>query len=91
MAVHAAGNPPGTVRPAESVRDGVAPYVRTFGGSRNRWGDYSGISVDPANNDTFWVFNQYAETPGTPTGAPGGPESGRWGTAWARGKFFPKK
>jgi hypothetical protein len=25
-----------------------------------RWGDYSGISLDPADNGSFWVFNEYA-------------------------------
>lgn len=78
-------DPIGTVRSAETIAEGLAPYLRTFGSGRNRWGDYSGISVDPANDDFFWVFNEYAETPGFPTDAP--LEDGRWGTAWARGKF----
>jgi hypothetical protein len=77
----------GTTRAPETVQDGLAPYLRTFGGPRNRWGDYSGISVDPANDDTFWVFNEYAETPGDPRLVGAVVEDGRWGTAWARGKF----
>jgi hypothetical protein len=81
----------GTVRSPETVQDGLAPYKRFFGGPRNRWGDYSGISVDPANDDSFWVFNEYAETPGSPTVGSQGPEDGRWGTAWARGKFVGPK
>lgn len=81
----------GTVRPSETVHDGLAPYKRFFGGPRNRWGDYSGISVDPANDDFFWVFNEYADTPGSPTVGSQGPEDGRWGTAWARGKFVGPK
>ena len=47
---------------------GVDFYVRTFGTpgvDSNRWGDYSGISVDPSNDATFWVFNEYAITRGT--------------------------
>jgi hypothetical protein len=55
-------------------------YVRTFGGGRNRWGDYSGISLDPADETTFWVFNEYAILRGTPTSPP--LEDGRWGTEW---------
>jgi hypothetical protein len=78
---------PGTVRRSELVHAGLAPYVRTFGGGRNRWGDYTGIATDPANNDFYWVFNQYADTPGDPTGPPGPVEDGRWGTAWARARF----
>jgi hypothetical protein len=75
----------GTVRQTELVHAGLAPYVRTFGGGRNRWGEYTGIAADPSNDDFYWVFNEYAETPGDPT--PPGPEDGRWGTAWARAKF----
>ena len=44
---HHKDDPPGTVQASETVKAGLDPYVRTFGGSRNRWGDYSGISVDP--------------------------------------------
>jgi hypothetical protein len=25
-----------------------------------RWGDYSGVAIDPADDGSFWVFNQYA-------------------------------
>jgi len=74
---------PGTVRASEIVHEGEAPYLRTFGGPLNRWGDYSGISIDPTNDDFAWAFNEYAAEPGSPTGD----EDGRWGTAWARCKF----
>lgn len=30
--------------------------------SYNRWGDYSGISVDPSDDKTFWYTNQYVGT-----------------------------
>ena len=78
---------PGTVRQSELVHAGLAPYVRTFGGGRNRWGDYSGIALDPSNDDFYWVFNQYADTPGDVLEPPFPPEDGRWGTAWARVRF----
>lgn len=58
-------------------------YIRAFGGSRNRWGDYSGISVDPTDDTTFWVFNEYAALRGTAISG----EDGRWGTAWASCDF----
>ncbi len=79
-------DPPGTVRTPEVVHLGEAPYNRFFSGPRNRWGDYSGIAIDPTNDDFAWVFNEYAEQQGTvfsqyPT------QDGRWGTAWARAKF----
>ena len=78
---------PGSVQGSETVKAGEGPYKRFFGGTRNRWGDYSGISVDPSNDKFFWVFNEFAATPGSPGVGSMGPEDGRWGTAWARCKF----
>jgi hypothetical protein len=74
------GDPPGTVNQSVVVRAGVDTYERTFGGPRNRWGDYTGASVSPADDQTFWVFNQYAMTRGS--GTP--PDDGRWGTTYAK-------
>jgi hypothetical protein len=78
-------DPVGTVGPTGVVRAGADYYLRTFGSGVNRWGDYSGISVDPADGTTFWVFNQFAGTRGTPFGG----EDGRWGTAWMQCSFTP--
>jgi len=75
-----ATDPAGTTQPVGALAAGLDYYVRTFGGSRNRWGDYSGISLDPADETTFWVFNEYAILRGTPTSPP--LEDGRWGTEW---------
>jgi hypothetical protein len=69
----------GTSEQSYTVKSGVAPYVRTFGSGMNRWGDYSGISVDPTD-DSFWMFNEFADTPGYLLNG----EDGVWGTAWAR-------
>ena len=77
----------GTVRKSRLVRPGVGPYKRFFQGTRNRWGGYSGISVDPTNQSFFWIFNQWADTPGTPGYGTPGAEDGRWGTAWGRFRF----
>ena len=71
---------PSTVRTTETVASGIGEYQRTFGGSRNRWGDYSGMALDPSTED-FWIFNQYALTPGSGSS----PEDGRWGTIWGQG------
>ncbi len=50
-----ATDPPGTFRnEAELVRG--TGVQRTFG---FRWGDYSGLSVDPVDDCTFWITNQY--------------------------------
>ena len=61
------------------VKAGVDSYVRTFLGPRNRWGDYSATAVDPVDG-CFWVYNQWADTQGTPIFG----ELGRWGTAYAK-------
>ncbi len=68
---------------SEVLRDGLDFYIRDYGSGRNRWGDYTGMEVDPADQ-CFWVFNEYAITRGTPDGSG---DDGRWGTAF--GKFCP--
>lgn len=72
------GDSPGTVRSSRIVHEGRDSYVRTFGGPSNRWGDYSGIALDPIDDSQFWVFNAYAEERGSAFLG----EDGRWGTAW---------
>jgi hypothetical protein len=79
-----AGDPAGTVQATETVRAGVDFYQRTFDGPRNRWGDYSGASLDPTDDNIFWIFNEYAMARGS--GTP--PEDGRWGTAWGSCMFL---
>jgi hypothetical protein len=73
------------LQPSLTVHAGEDFYIRTFNADppENRWGDYSGISVDPVNDDVFWVFNEYAGERGTPFGG----EDGRWETAWASCTF----
>ena len=34
-------------------------------GTSNRWGDYSGMSVDPVDDCTFWFTSEYYATTGT--------------------------
>ncbi len=70
------------LQPTEIVHEGEDSYVRKFGTDpRNRWGDYSGTALDPVNDNTFWIFNQYAGEQGSPTIPASG--EGRWETAWA--------
>jgi len=87
---YAAGRQPGdaagTVQETLTIQEGTDWYFRQFGGTRNRWGDYSGMSVDPVETDKFWVFNEFADTRGTFTN--GGTQDGRWGTVWGRVKFL---
>ena len=68
--------PTGGTGSSEVLRAGTDFYNRTFGGT-NRWGDYSGVTLDPSDNHCFWIFNGYAGTRGTVFGG----EDGRWITA----------
>ena len=74
----AASDAVGTVQATGTLQAGTDFYYRAFGGTRNRWGDYSGISLDPADEATFWVFNEYAMTRGTIISG----EDGRWATQY---------
>lgn len=69
-----ADDPPNTLRDSYQYKDGLAPYWKTFGGDRNRWGDYSGTCVDPVDDLDFWTLQEYADLP---TG------SDHWATWWA--------
>lgn len=50
-----ATDPTGTLRDEATLIEGTG-VQKAFG---FRWGDYSGISVDPADDCTFWVTNEY--------------------------------
>jgi Secretion system C-terminal sorting domain len=53
-------------------RHGQNTYFKNFGGSRDRWGDYSGTCLDPLNQTDFWTV-QEASAPAVNT----------WDTWWA--------
>jgi hypothetical protein len=42
---------------------GAADYERLDGIGRNRWGDYSATTVDPADPGIFWTVQQFAAAP----------------------------
>ena len=71
-------DPAGTLQSSEVLKAGEDYYIRTFSGTSNRWGDYSGIALDPATEARFWLYNEYAMTRGTPTSG----QDGRWATHW---------
>ena len=56
-------DPPNTLNPSRVMQAGKANYVKDFGAGRNRWGDYTQVWVDPADQNNFWAISQYAETP----------------------------
>lgn len=54
-----ASDPPGLSN-SQVLQEGLGNYVITFGGTRNRWGDYLGAFIDPADEYSFWMISQYA-------------------------------
>ena len=67
-------DPTNTIQSDYVYKAGLASYFKTFGGTRNRWGDYTSTLVDPTNDNDFWTLQEYALPPS------GGD---RWGTWWA--------
>jgi hypothetical protein len=64
-AVHAAGDPDGTLRTeATAVAGGGAQTSRSS--YPDRWGDYSGMVVDPADDCTFWYTSQFLRATDAP-------------------------
>jgi hypothetical protein len=51
---------PGTLQPETVCVDGTG--FQTGGG---RWGDYASVGIDPADDCTFWLTNEYVETTGS--------------------------
>lgn len=72
-------DPPDMLRERYEYMEGLAPYYKTFGAGRNRWGDYSGTVVDPVDDLDFWTLQEYADLPW------GGYD--HWSTWWAKIKI----
>jgi hypothetical protein len=56
-------DPAGTMESENSVIEGTGS--QTNGSSSSRWGDYSGMSIDPVDDCTFWYTNEYLTTNGS--------------------------
>ena len=52
-------DPPGTVNSVQIIKDGESIYNDPS--SPARWGDYSGLCLDPCNELTFWQYGEYAK------------------------------
>jgi hypothetical protein len=78
-AFRAGSDPANTMRDPVTLKDGEGAYFKTFGGGRNRWGDYSNTQVDPSDDTSIWTVQEYA---GAPAGS--GDDSGRWSTWWGK-------
>jgi Secretion system C-terminal sorting domain len=70
----------GTMQDPVIYKDGLDYYDKDFGGTRNRWGDYSHTMVDPLNDASFWTIQEYAQTRANPN-LDG---YSKWGTWWAK-------
>jgi hypothetical protein len=71
-------DPASSMQSTVLLKGGEAPYYKTFGGTKNRWGDYSSTVVDPVNDTDMWTIQEYAAAPG------GGTYPDRWSTWWGR-------
>jgi len=60
VAGHKDTDPPG-LSPSITVAEGAGNYD-VVAGERNRWGDYSGIALDPADSMAVWVNAEFAES-----------------------------
>jgi hypothetical protein len=72
-AYRAAADAPGTMRVPFLHAPGQSSYFKTFGGNRNRWGDYSSTQVDPVDDKGFWTLQEYASL-----------QPNVWATRWAQ-------
>ena len=50
-----------TLQTENSIIEGAGSQLPNL----NRWGDYSGMSVDPVDDCTFWYTNEYLQANGT--------------------------
>jgi hypothetical protein len=72
----------GTMRDPVIYKDGEDYYSKTFGGTLNRWGDYTHTVVDPVNDRDLWTLQEYPRLRVGTTGQ--GTNDSRWGTWWAK-------
>lgn len=59
-----ASDPPG-LSGSKLLKEGQGNYVVTFGSGRNRWGDYMGAFRDPSDENSLWIFTEYAAATNT--------------------------
>jgi hypothetical protein len=59
--VHTPADAPGTMEAETTVITGNGSQTRGL----DRWGDYTSMAVDPADDCTFWYTNQYEGASGT--------------------------
>ena len=65
------GDPAGTLQAEIEVKAGEIAYISFEPDPGRRWGDYTGMTIDP-DGLTFWYLGEYSKDTGT--------ANGRWGT-----------
>lgn len=83
-AIRYAADAPNTLQADTLLKAGEAAYYKTYGGGRNRWGDYSATTVDPANDHDFWTVQEYAWTSTSTICDPPETNCDRWSTWWGK-------
>jgi len=49
-----------TANPSQSLKEGKYSYDYLDDNNKNRWGDYTGICIDPNNENKIWFCGQWA-------------------------------
>jgi len=58
-------DPAGTMEGIATIFTGKGSQTGGMANGSNRWGDYSGLAIDPSNDCTFWYVNQYIPSNGS--------------------------
>jgi hypothetical protein len=89
--VHLAADAAGTIRDPLVYKAGEDYYHKTFttNTGRNRWGDFSQAQVDPSDDQSLWVIDEYAKNRTGMNDGTTGTNSSRWSTYWAKLSFAP--
>ncbi len=72
-----AGDAAGTMQAEVLIKAGEVNYT-SFDGSPARWGDYTGMTIDP-DGQTFWYLGEYSENSTNP--------NAKWGTFISAASF----
>src|SRR5439155_10217865 len=73
----------GTVRDPFIYKAGEDYYHKDFGSGRNRWGDFTTAQVDPSDDQTLWVLQEYAKPRVNTDDGGTGANGSRWSSFWA--------
>ena len=71
-------DPAGTMQPVSTLAAGIDSYYIPDSQSRNRFGDYTGIALDPDTRSDMFIYGEYSGLRNAAQGFP----NGVWGTSW---------